>query len=638
MRLPPSHVRRPGMSMFETHFGFQHTPFAATPDPRSFFTTPRLQEQVDELVVRLAAGQGICLLTGGAGLGKSLFCRVVAQQLAAQCHVLYIAAPAVLTPRSLIQSLLTDLDHTLTGLDLHELRLALQQTLREQVRGGRPCALLVDEAHLLPRRLFEELRALTVSDEEGQPLLRLLLTGQPRLEEMLTGAEFDAVNQQLVCHLLLEPLSLTESVEYVLHRVYWAGGDTAGLFSIPALDLIVQVSSGIPRLLNRLCDQSLLVTHAAELPQVGLPQVEAALESLRHLPLPWNEEFLRQRRLATPTPEAADRAEFESSLQEDFSETPESEGWSAPIGFEGEATAVAGTGFEEPAWGADVIEPETDDATNHAAAWPSTADAPRAMEPVAVIDTLPARPGIAARPALPWEMPSPESPTAIEVQNDFEPIEDPYEPVAGPGSSQTFDEQALALEWSRRLRQEIPGTMVAAPPEPPREIPIEGRVRTIETPVAATPAMAPTDVSVHRSPFPGVLTPRFATGSLSERVRHDPEFDYDVIEPDVPASAPSLTRRLRLANGIPSKPIVDSLGEATAELLPSGVTETVVTAPAETGESTRIADQANERMTVSHPAHPIPAPQSARAPGIGRLFSLLRGKTAPAGEQAREGR
>ena len=124
--------------MFESHFGFQHPPFAATPDPRSWFVTPRLRELVDELVVRLETGQGICLLTGAAGLGKSLLCRVIAQELAAPCHVLYLAAPAVLAPRSLFQTLLSDLDHSLPGLELHELRLALLQTLREQVRADRP--------------------------------------------------------------------------------------------------------------------------------------------------------------------------------------------------------------------------------------------------------------------------------------------------------------------------------------------------------------------------------------------------------------------------------------------------------------------------------------------------------------------
>ena len=616
--------------MFESHFGFQQPPFAATPDPRSFFTTPRLREQVDELVVRLAAGHGICLLTSAAGLGKSLVCRVVAQELSADSHVLYIAAPAVLTPRSLFQTLLTDLDRTLPGLDLHELRLALQQTLRELVRADRPCTLLVDEVHLLPRRLFEELRALTVLDEEGHPLLRLLLAGQPRLEEMLTGAEFDAVNQQLVCHHLLEPLSLTESVEYILHRVYWAGGDTAGLFSIPALDFIVQVSSGIPRLLNRLCDQSLLVTHSADLPQVGLAEVEAALESLRHLPLPWNEEFLRQRRLSALSLESpvgiadtlADEEFRESALPgdwpQDATESKQSEAsWAEPQ-------------EEDEPWGDDVIEPESPTVTAADSTWDATE-----KEPIAPLSTnrnelRPEAPELIAAalpPSLPWGAPQRASQVTVESQHDFESIDDTYEPGVTVGPSRTFDEQALALEWSRRLKQEMPSTPIAAPPEPPRELPVEGRARpTVETLPPTAPATSPS-TPVQRPAAPGILTPRFTVGSLSDSLLHDPEFAYDVIEPEVPVPAVTSPRRPRLASGTLSMPIDGTTVATVTEPQPIPLAEVPATAPAQTVVEPSLEVDSTGKMTVPHSAHPIPAPQVAKNPGLGRLFSLLRGKT-----------
>ena len=692
--------------MFESHFGFQHPPFAATPDPRSWFATPRLRELVDELAVRLETGQGICLLTGAAGLGKSLICRVVAQELASPCHVLYLAAPAVLAPRSLFQTLLSELDHSLPGLDLHELRLALLQTLREQVRADRPCVLLVDEAHLLPRRLFEELRALTVLDEQAQPLLRLMLAGQPRLEELLTGAEFDALNQQVATHQLLEPLSLTESVEYILHRVYWAGGDTAGLFSIPALDFIVQACSGIPRLLNRLCDQSLLVTEASQLSQVDLPQVETALDSLRHLPLAWNEEFLRRRGLvdapresfaeasSLPATDASPSLDLEDHEPLEWNDRSEHEGLSHdPLATEDD--------LESPL-AEDVVEPDV---------WPPpreqvAASAPALPEPVgedAADDDLPA--DFADEPPAPIAFPWRDAVTSAvgipPATGDFEPIEEAFDgdsPRVPAPTGVTFDERALAEEWSRRLRRDLPQVPLALPPEPPPNVALEGRVPPAWDPPRHSPADAPkwnaaANASEHstigqapvvnsptgnspvRGPArpapgastaavptasPGLLTPRLAIGSLTERSLDEGDLVYDVVEPEEPPLATPRGRRPRLMNGIavvaemistetlPAEPVAGAgdpvtssvaTGSAATWSAAAGPPATRVhgTPAASTVDSTvarPVADPpavdeqepAAAAVQVTHPPHEVPAPRGSTKPGLGRLFTVLRHK------------
>lgn len=653
------------LSMFESHFGFQHQPFAATPDPRSWFATPRLREMVDELTVRLETGQGICLLTGAAGLGKSLICRVVAQELAAPCHVLYLAAPAVLAPRSLFQTLLSELDHSLPGLDLHELRLALLQTLREQVRADRPCVLLVDEAHLLPRRLFEELRALTVLDEQAQPLLRLMLAGQPRLEELLTGAEFDALNQQVATHQLLESLSLTESVEYILHRVYWAGGDTAGLFSIPALDFIVQACSGIPRLLNRLCDQCLLVTEAAQLSQVDLPQVETALDSLRHLPLAWNEEFLRRRGLVTDSPgrfaevssqpldpdQRADLDWNELSTSEDLPQDS--------LATHTDPDDVAAEDMvEADLWPA----AQTDAGNRDTRLSPQAVAAPALEQEEAADDDLSAdlNHEPAAPIAFPWRNTPQESGKLPTVTGDFEPVEEAFErhspEVSSPGGL-TFDERALAEEWSRRLWRDLPQVPLSLPPEPPADVAHEGRVPPPrETPQTPVPTVSPmwnaTTVNSPRpsparhstakatapvpAPVPGapagLLTPRLATGSLTERSLEEGDWIYDVVEPEEPDLAVPRARRPRLVNGISVVAETVANGKSSATTGPS---KTSASGIPDAATATRpVADLSNmdheepqaTAVAVTHPAHEVPAPRSPQGAGLGRLFTVLRHK------------
>ena len=662
--------------MFESHFGFQHPPFAATPDPRSWFATPRLRELVDELVIRLETGQGICLLTGAAGLGKSLLCRVIAQELAAPCHVLYLAAPAVLAPRSLFQTLLSDLDHSLPRLDLHELRLALLQTLREQVRADRPCVLLVDEAHLLPRRLFEELRALTVLDEQAQPLLRLMLCGQPRLEELLTGPEFDALNQQVASHQLLEPLSLTESVEYILHRIYWAGGDTAGLFSIPALDFIVQACAGIPRLLNRLCDQSLLVAQAAQRVQVDLPEVESALESLRHLPLAWNEEFLRRRGLSDASQasfgqfsKAPDSPLDPESAVANSVETSGPDRWIAQT--RGAETLDESHPMDDDHERAvmDEVDDEVVDDVVDPDVWPTTAEHAAVGHPAIAAPashapdpewSLPLEDDpsadFAEEPvapiALPWRDTGKTPAGITPATGDFEPIEESYE-LDGPRDSLpsgvTFDERALAEEWSRRLRQELPPVPLALPPEPPLDISREGRVPPAWSgPVESRPAASsPTNPITQKLPWdltpesdsrqvrlpPGMLTPRLAIGSLTERSFNSEDLVYDVIEPEAPSLDTPRTRRPRLVNGI--QVVSDGLpgGSAPAACADSSAVDRATVEPrsTETATANSVAVEPEKpafaAVAVAHPPHELPAPRGSTGPGLGRLFTLLRRKS-----------
>ncbi len=270
-------------------FDLARRPFGAMPDPKCFFTTATLQETANELRLNIERGQGISILTGDAGSGKSLLLERVAIELRSEFDVVLLRHAKFQSSRAVLQEILNELGCEFEGLDETELRLAL----RRRVQAARPeqeaVALLIDEADNFPTDALEELRILADLAEEGLPLVRLLLCGQWRLEERLTERDFDALNQRVSSHLSMQPLSTSESADYIRFRLNWAGGKPESVFTERALQFVVRAAAGIPRCLNLLADHCLyLALNQQERPV--LPEtVQLALSELKQLPLHWND-------------------------------------------------------------------------------------------------------------------------------------------------------------------------------------------------------------------------------------------------------------------------------------------------------------------------------------------------------------
>ncbi|MFN0052068.1 MAG: AAA family ATPase [Planctomycetales bacterium] len=275
--------------MFEASFHLQRPPFGATPDPACLFATESNQGLFDELLLRSEAGQGIAIVTGPAGTGKTLLCRRLLIELPPALTRVSLSGASLLSRRALLQAVHFELNSPYVGREEQELRLGLVARLRGLVQSGRPAILIVDEAHLLGDRLLEELRVLASLVEGDQPLARVVLVGQPALEMRLLDPGLEALGQRIACQLYLEPLTRDESRDYIAYRLDWAGGSIDQLFTPDALELVVHASNGIPRCLNQLCDHTLLLTCAREESHVGRETVVHALADLRQLPLHWND-------------------------------------------------------------------------------------------------------------------------------------------------------------------------------------------------------------------------------------------------------------------------------------------------------------------------------------------------------------
>ncbi|MCY2965236.1 MAG: AAA family ATPase [Planctomycetota bacterium] len=607
--------------MYEEHFGFRHPPFAATPDARCCFVPEALRATIDELVLRLDAGQGICVLTGAAGLGKTLINRVVASELDARFHVIRLATPGSLTRKALLQSLLSDLDRPQIDVDEQRLRLELVAALRQRLRADRPCVLLVDEAHTLSPRLFEELRSLAILDEQAQPLLRVMLSGQPKLEETLTAPEFDALNQQIVCHKLLESMTLTESVEYVLHRVAWAGGKPESLFSIPALDLIVRAAAGNPRLLNRLCDLSLILASAHDLPQVGHLEVESALSELRQLPLRWNEDLPDFQTMAARGDTRATNASTKFS----------------PANEQNHENCLDGAGLEEE--DPDGFPDDTLDEVDRSHHESFGEDPLAASEFILEDDTASATEDVEFAEdedsESQWVAPfiSDSLPASLDPQSDvdtrliaesstdagFESVADPYAALdpQRPRLMRTYDDQAQAAVWNGRAKDA--GSIPQLPPEPPSdlvfdELPVRDIPDVMANRIEGETSRGASDIAATAGSATPVLTRRATEGQLRSNVFDSAVDEYDVVEPESSALPP-----VRPAASVAS--MVNDAADDVAEEFGAGVIEERVEA---THDDT--PEIKSSRIASVHPAHPPAPPVASRTRGLGMLFSTLRRK------------
>jgi type II secretory pathway predicted ATPase ExeA len=274
--------------MYEAFFALARRPFVGTPDPGCWFSTELAQLANDALLLGLRERAGVAILSGAAGIGKTLLCERLVRKLGGDHPVVFLRHPRFATRRSLLQTILGELELPFSRLSEQELRQELEHFLRQMAEQQHLFFLICDEAHLLDDKILEELRALSDIHFNGQSVVRLLLAGELELEERLAMAEFQSLAQRVTTHAALETLNRAESHEFLDYRLTWAGGRTTETLSPEALSFIVEVSGGSPRCLCLLADHSLLLAFAMGEKPVSLSAAESALNDLKHLSLPWN--------------------------------------------------------------------------------------------------------------------------------------------------------------------------------------------------------------------------------------------------------------------------------------------------------------------------------------------------------------
>jgi type II secretory pathway predicted ATPase ExeA len=266
--------------MYENHFGFAELPFSVSPDPRFFYSNPVYREALVTLHYGIEARKGFVIITGEAGTGKTTLLRMLMHNLDSAIHTAFVFNPR-LTFTALLRFILSDLGVTSSAKDRLKLTEQLNSHLIEQLKKGQTVALLVDEAQALSDEILEELRLLSNLETDQEKLIQIVLMGQPELESKLDQPELRQLKQRVTLRCRLLPLTEDEVGLYIASRIKTAGYEGKELFVPKAVQKITHYSNGIPRLVNVICDNALVIASAASKKQVSAEMIDEVAHDLK---------------------------------------------------------------------------------------------------------------------------------------------------------------------------------------------------------------------------------------------------------------------------------------------------------------------------------------------------------------------
>jgi general secretion pathway protein A len=247
--------------MYNEHFGFRESPFSASPSSRFFYTNDQYQEALANLRYGIEWKKGLIVMTGEVGTGKTTLLGRTMRGLEATTHPVFVSYNH-LTYAELLRLISKELGLTGDGQDQFATVEQLRECLMAQHKRGHIVALLIDEAQSLSDEMFEDIRFLSNFEAQQEKLLQIVLTGQPELERRLDELNLRNIKQRVVVHCRLAPLKDDEVGRYIETRLQQAGYDGKDLFPRDAVDQIALCSAGIPRLINIVCDNALLLAYA----------------------------------------------------------------------------------------------------------------------------------------------------------------------------------------------------------------------------------------------------------------------------------------------------------------------------------------------------------------------------------------
>jgi len=267
--------------MYERYFGLKEKPFRITPDPRFLFLSEKHAEALDHLYYGITQGEGFMVISGDVGTGKTTIIRSLLERL----DDLQIQTAIVLNPlldiEDLLKVILEDFGLSPRGSSKKDLIDQLNAFLLALNQKEEKAVVIIDEAQNLAPDIMEELRSLSNLETAREKLLQIVLVGQLELWHKLNSPNLRQLKQRISVSYRLEPLSPKEMKGYIVHRLTIAGFRGELDFSPGALRLIFKTSRGIPRLINLLCDRTLLVLYLEQKMKVTSAHIHKALESLR---------------------------------------------------------------------------------------------------------------------------------------------------------------------------------------------------------------------------------------------------------------------------------------------------------------------------------------------------------------------
>ena len=271
-------MSRGQVTFYLSYFGLREAPFKILPTTEFFYGGGRRGEILNALLYAINVGEGIMMVTGEVGSGKTMLLRTLLEKLEDNTQVIYITNPS-LSGREILYNICEEL-----GLKAEEnrsdtVRLLQNYLIDARTRGNRVVA-FIDEAQAMPDESLEEIRLLSNLETSRDKLLQILLFGQPELEDKISRQEMRQLRERITVKLQLQPFGKDDVREYITTRLHAAGYNGDPIFNRDACRLIAVVSQGLSRRINVLADKAMLSAYSRSALKVGLVDVKRAAKDV----------------------------------------------------------------------------------------------------------------------------------------------------------------------------------------------------------------------------------------------------------------------------------------------------------------------------------------------------------------------
>src|SRR5690606_32762864 len=279
--------------MYLELFKLQELPFRLTPDPAFLYLSKHHARAKAYMESTIWFTDGFVVITGEIGSGKTTLIETFLKELEKDVVVAQINQTQV-SATEFLQSLLVQFGFQPFRMKKAELLATLNEFLIEQYANGRRVLLIVDEAQNLSNKVLEEIRLLSGVETTKEKVLRIILAGQPELNDKLNSPSLVQLAQRIRLRFHLTALSKSDTVAYIQHRLEVAGSQGRTIFEPDTHPIIFRYTGGIPRLVNTLCDTAMMSAYAQDRDVVTTEDIRAAIEELQ-----WVEYTERSVRLQT---------------------------------------------------------------------------------------------------------------------------------------------------------------------------------------------------------------------------------------------------------------------------------------------------------------------------------------------------
>ncbi len=266
--------------MYESFFGLKERPFQLIPNPEYFFYSSSHKEALAYLNYAVYQGDGFIEISGEVGTGKTVLCRTFIEKMGDSAEIAYIFNPK-LDPQQLLQAINDDFGILPNSNTIKDLVDDLNEFLIRKKSENKKVILIIDEAQNLSKSVLEQLRLLSNLETITEKLLQIILVGQPELREKLNSYELRQLGQRITLSWTLYPLNLSETKQYIKHRLKIASFKSSINIPRSVLRQIYNYTKGSPRLINIACDRILLTAYSLNSHKINTGIAKISIKDLK---------------------------------------------------------------------------------------------------------------------------------------------------------------------------------------------------------------------------------------------------------------------------------------------------------------------------------------------------------------------